>query len=411
MTEPAAEDGTDARPVPFISRVRIKNYKSIASCDVRLGPLTILVGPNGSGKSNFLDALAFLARALETTPAEAIDERGGLDEILRRVPDQAQSFSIGIEATVPWWPARPEFRASYNFQIGRLEPPWRGPNFEITHEDCDLRGDGKASRFNAEHGYGHIDSGGVTGTAKVATDRLFLWATSGDAPFGQLYAGLSRPRFYNFNTETLRRPQPSSTRPLLRHDGGALGDVLAALATGNPISKARLDAYIGAIVQDALGVEGRRAGGFMTVSLKTAVEGENYEFSSLAMSDGTIRAVAMLAALFQPETFDGRLPLVGIEEPETSLHPAAAGVLFDALTEATERVQVIVTSQSPDLLDREDIDPSAIKVVAMQDGLTVIGDIDDASRAIARKKLYTLGELMRGDQLVPAPTDGDGTEA
>jgi predicted ATPase len=78
MTEPQAE-----RAVPFISRVRLKNYKSIAECDVRLGPLTILVGPNGSGKSNFLDALAFLSRAVATSPAEAIEERGGLQEILR----------------------------------------------------------------------------------------------------------------------------------------------------------------------------------------------------------------------------------------------------------------------------------------------------------------------------------------
>jgi AAA15 family ATPase/GTPase len=46
---------------PFISRVRLKNYTSIAECDVRLGPLTILIGPNRTGKSNFLDALAFLA--------------------------------------------------------------------------------------------------------------------------------------------------------------------------------------------------------------------------------------------------------------------------------------------------------------------------------------------------------------
>jgi predicted ATPase len=39
-------DGPD-RPVPFISGVRLKNYKSIAECDVRLGPLTILIGPAG----------------------------------------------------------------------------------------------------------------------------------------------------------------------------------------------------------------------------------------------------------------------------------------------------------------------------------------------------------------------------
>jgi AAA15 family ATPase/GTPase len=49
------------RPAPFISRIRLKNYKSIAECDVRLGPLTIFVGPNGTGKSNFLDALAGMA--------------------------------------------------------------------------------------------------------------------------------------------------------------------------------------------------------------------------------------------------------------------------------------------------------------------------------------------------------------
>ncbi len=377
---------------------------------MRLGPLTILVGPNGSGKSNFLDALAFMTRALETTPAEAIDERGGLNEILRRVPDQAESFSIAIDAAVPWWPAKPEFVATYEFEIGRFGPPWRGSNFEIIHEDCQLRGAGTASGFNAEHGYGHIDSGKISGTAKVAADRFFLWGVSGEAPFSQLYTGLSRPRFYNFNTETLRRPQPSAARPVLRHGGEALGEVLAALATDNPVGKARLDAYLSAIVQDATGVEVHRAGGYLTVALKTDVEGEDFEFGSLAMSDGTIRAVALLAALFQPEALDGRLPLVGIEEPETALHPAAAGVLFDALSEASERVQVIGTSQSPDLLDRDDLDLSVVRVVAMRDGLTVIGEVDEVSREIAAQKLYTLGALMRGDQLTPAPLDDAGTE-
>jgi len=53
--------GVMERPVPFISRVRLENYKSIESCDVWLSPLTVLVGPNGSGKSNFLDALSFTA--------------------------------------------------------------------------------------------------------------------------------------------------------------------------------------------------------------------------------------------------------------------------------------------------------------------------------------------------------------
>jgi len=130
------------------------------------------------------------------------------------------------------------------------------------------------------------------------------------------------------------------------------------------------------------------------------------------LSDGTLRAAAVLTAIFQPAAaLDGRLPLIGIEEPETALHPAAAGVLFDALSEASEHVQVIATTQSADLLDREEIDASIIRPVVMQGGLTVIGEVDDASREIVETKLYTLGELMRGNQLSPASPDSGGQDA
>ena len=41
----------------FIRKVSLGNYRSIAQCEVDLGPVTFLVGANGSGKGNFLDAL------------------------------------------------------------------------------------------------------------------------------------------------------------------------------------------------------------------------------------------------------------------------------------------------------------------------------------------------------------------
>jgi predicted ATPase len=66
-----------AKP-PFLERVRIRGFKSIAFCDVALEPLTILVGRNASGKSNFLDALGFLRDALLYNLAEAILRRGGM---------------------------------------------------------------------------------------------------------------------------------------------------------------------------------------------------------------------------------------------------------------------------------------------------------------------------------------------
>src|SRR5215467_1514161 len=83
---------------PFLRRVRIRGYKSIAFCDVTLEPLTILVGRNASGKSNFLDALAFLRDALEDGLAEAVKRRGGHRKIVSRYAEE-RAFSIEIGAT------------------------------------------------------------------------------------------------------------------------------------------------------------------------------------------------------------------------------------------------------------------------------------------------------------------------
>ena len=67
------------------TRVTLRNYKSIAACDVSPAPLSFLVGPNGSGKSNFLDALRFVADALRSSLGDALSERGGIGGVLHRL--------------------------------------------------------------------------------------------------------------------------------------------------------------------------------------------------------------------------------------------------------------------------------------------------------------------------------------
>jgi len=44
----------------MITRLQVRNFKSLRDIDLELGPLNVLVGPNMSGKSNILDALRFL---------------------------------------------------------------------------------------------------------------------------------------------------------------------------------------------------------------------------------------------------------------------------------------------------------------------------------------------------------------
>jgi len=135
------------------------------------------------------------------------------------------------------------------------------------------------------------------------------------------------------------------------------------------------------------------------------VTGDPMGFFAQNMSDGTLRALGVLVSLFQcfDRPQESPIPLVGIEEPESTLHPAATSALMGALHEASHFTQVLVTSHSPDLLDTEDLDPDSLLIVDAQEGKTTIGPADDASKSAMMDRLYTAGELLKLEQLKPQP--------
>ena len=96
--EPHRCEDTDPR---LVTRVRLRNYKSIAACDVEPGPLCFLVGPNGCGKSNFLDALRFVAEALRFSLEHALRDRGGIQEVRRRSGGHPNHFGIRLDLQLP----------------------------------------------------------------------------------------------------------------------------------------------------------------------------------------------------------------------------------------------------------------------------------------------------------------------
>lgn len=386
-------------PVPFISRVRLTNYKSIASCDVRLGPLTVLVGPNGAGKSNFLDALRFVADAVDYAPDQAIALRGGLGQILHRGSQSAESFSIDLEVTVPWGRSPSQWAVGhYGFEIAAADRPGRRPFF-VKSESGELRLDIHVDHFDAEGGRVR-DPKSPQRDNEIDPERLYLPLVSVRPNLAPLYAGLRGMYFYDPDPGKLRELQPPSTGETLGRSGEHLGDVIGAF---DAATKERFDAYMRVVVPELASVERKYEGSYVTVELRSDPgEGRpGVAFGPQAMSDGTIRAAGLLAALFQTWVRGGRIRLIGIEEPELAVHPAAAGALFDALTETSEHVQVIATTQSADLLDRDDLDPGVVRVATLHHGSTIIGEIDDPSRRIIGDKLATIGQLLRTDQLAP----------
>jgi predicted ATPase len=141
-----------------------------------------------------------------------------------------------------------------------------------------------------------------------------------------------------------------------------------------------------------------------TIEFRQKVAGSRHPWRFLAanMSDGTLRTVGVLVSLFQSSNGKRRsVPLIGIEEPEAALHPGALGVLLDALLDASDDAQIVVTSHSPDLLDDQRLDAESILAVRSQDGATEITPLDDSTRATLKERLYSPGELLRLEQLQP----------
>ncbi|MCZ0937036.1 MAG: ATP-binding protein, partial [Caldilineaceae bacterium] len=118
-------------------------------------------------------------------------------------------------------------------------------------------------------------------------------------------------------------------------------------------------------------------------------------FEAFNMSDGTLRVLGLLAAVFQ------RPPpsLLVIEEPEATIHPGALGPVLDVLRHAGRSMQVVVTTHSPDILDADWIEDWHIRIAQWEAGRTGIRSVSPMVRQALNKHLMGAGELLRANAL------------
>jgi predicted ATPase len=394
--DPSPFRAADAQAVrnAFLRRVGIRNYKSIGKSDVSLGRLAVLVGRNGSGKSNFLDALRFVVDGLQTSLDHAIKARGGIDAVRRRSTGHPRNFAISLEVVLPDWSV-----AHYGFEVAARKQG----GFAVRREF--LRVHSKSAEFLGEY---RVEDGKVVAASSermppALADRLYLVTASGLPEFRSTYDALVAMGFYNLNPDAMKELQSPDAGELLHRDGGNVASVIGRLSQDQPAVTERIKAYLANIVPGISEVERMSLGPRETLQFRQRVTGAEHpwKFFAANMSDGTLRALGILVAVTQLAERRAPVSLVGIEEPETALHPAAAGALMDALREAATHTQILVTSHSPDLLDQIDVDHDHLLVVVSQEGKTGIAPVDAASLESIRDHLYTPGELLRLDQLDP----------
>jgi predicted ATPase len=380
---------------PLLSGIVVFGYKSLGDVAVIVRALTILVGRNGSGKSNFLDAIRFISDSLQTSLDHAIRARGVLSGLSRL--GAKSSFSISFALSLP-----NEHRAQYSVAVATKE----SGELNVHLEKLIVKARGAVVSEYEVHA-GKVVRSSINQPPPAQSDRLYLVIASGFPAFRPVYDAISSMRFYDFNADVMRRPQAPDIGGWLRTDGSNVASVVAQLSRERPEVLKRITQYLSAIVPGIVSIERVSLGPVETLKFnqRSAESAAPQEFFAWNMSDGTLRALGALVAVAQTASQGERPSLVCIEEPETSLHPAAAAALMDGLREYTEHTQIIITSHSPDLLDQVQLDTDTLLVVAYREGVTKIAPIDEASVNAIRSHLYTPGELLRLDQLEPDRDD------
>lgn len=394
--------------LPFLlRRVELRNYRSIEHCDVELGPLMFLVGPNGSGKSNFLDALRFVSDCASESVNHALWLRGGFRQVCRSTND-SQSFSIKLTLSLSGL-----LNVEYMVEIGENGDRF---GFEIRKETF--------RALSKEHGYDiaferSLQTDVQFTSSSVALDfrrqlqvppeaspsQLYLKTLGGWPEFQATRQMLANMAFYSPSLAPMREHQSPDPGDRLARDGANIASVIRTLRQMYPDTSLRIQQYLSAAIPRLLEVTEEQVGEKVTLKFgESGADGQSVKtFYASSISDGTLRLLALLVAIFQ-RSERAPISLVGVEEPEMGLHPGAAGVLFDSLSEASYSRQVIATSHSVQLLDRDEVDVDTLLAVSAESGATVIGPIDDRQKEILRRKLGTAGELLRDNLLSPNPS-------
>ena len=367
----------------------IRNYKSIAFCDTALQRLTFLVGPTGSGKSNFLDALRFVSDAVETTLDYAIRQRGGINEVRRRSGGHPHHLSIRLEFTLP-----AGGQGYYAFCLGaRPRGRWK-----IQSEACliEARPDAFSRAYYCIEGSKVVDSSSEA-LPPLAVNRLYLTEALVRKEFRPLVEALAQMGFYSLNPQLMGDLERADRGLVLKHDGSNVTGVFSRFSPGQNRCIMR---YLSKIIPDLQEVQPMLIGGKETLQFTQSVKGESHPWRFLAgsMSDGSLRALGILIALFQKIPDNGaQILLTGLEEPTMGLHRGGGAIILEALRDASIERQIIATSHRADLLDDEKSDTGSLLAFECEDGKTSLGDLNEGERAMLRERLHRPIDLRSTD--------------
>ncbi|GGA46032.1 AAA family ATPase [Dyella nitratireducens] len=360
--------------MPKVGSLSIAGYKSIRRLeDFKLSNLNVLIGANGAGKSNFISLFRLLNEMYEQNLQVYVQQReGGPDAVLhfgRKITERLHAeFYFGHNGykfdLVP---------TSDNRLIFEREISWFSGDYKPSHDEL--------------LGQGHEEA-----RIRTAKDRISSYVRP----------ALQSWRIYHFhdtsNTAKVKQRHAANDNLRLKADAANLAAYLRMLRSEHEESYHRIVETI-QLVAPFFGDFIERPGNPETIELEWTQKGyPDTPFKAHMLSDGTLRFICLATLLLQPS---GLLPdTVLIDEPELGLHPYAISVLADIFKQVSERKQLIVSTQSVELVN--ELSPEDVIVVDQQSGYSTFQRFTE-EQLEGWLTEYSMGELWKRNVLGGRP--------
>jgi predicted ATPase len=375
--------------ITTLSRIRLEGFRSIRSLDLTLGRTTVLIGPNGAGKSNLLAFLKMVPMMESQSLRLFIGRSGAAESNLHYGPKRTPVMSFRIDAEHDDGAA-----SAYAVRLAHAA----GDSLVFVEESALARTPGQDQWKTTSLGVGHVES-----QLKPCSKNPAFW------PASVIRNWVSRMNFYHFHDTSMESPLRGHGRQVesdyLRADGRNLAPFLYLMAnSSSEADRAAFDRITRILQQIAPFVKSLEPTltepNDPTHSMVRLdwVDQNDERFGIHQLSDGTLRAIALITALAQPRD---RLPqFICIDEPELGLHPAAIASLAGLVRSVSAWCQVMLATQSPTLLDEFKADD--VVVVENHAGESQFVRQDSSSLANWLED-YTLSELYQRNVLGGRP--------
>lgn len=346
--------------------ITVKGYKSIKDQNIPISDINVLIGQNGAGKSNFISLFEFLKDIIEARLQFIVQKAGGAEQILYYGNKETVQISFYLDF------------APNLYDI--ILQPTINDNLFVARERCGYWRD-LGSSTDVPFWSTSTSAKEESNLSQIARTRVQQYA----------YEVLKEWRVYHFHdtsdTAGIKKYSSISDNQFLFDDASNLASFLYLLKENESEFYDRIVKTIQLIIPffknfilrpNTLNPD--------TIRLEWQDKYSEKIFTAASLSDGSLRFICMSTLLLQPQ-----LPkLIILDEPELGLHPTAISVLAGLLKKASIRSQVIISTQSVNLVN--EFDAENIIVVDREEGASTF-------KTLSVEKLgewlnnYSLGDI------------------